>query len=79
MAETAVAVHRASAYPAAVAVHRARFAPAQRLTCFLQADIVQFQILSTDWKKQAYLLSDRTIELHSQASACCVAVPHPGL
>jgi hypothetical protein len=59
----------------AVAVHRARFAPAQRLTCFLQADIVQFQILSTDWKKQAYLLSDRTIELHSQASACCVAAP----
>jgi hypothetical protein len=41
----------------------------------LQADIVQFQILSTDWKKQAYLLSDRTIELHSQASACCVAAP----
>ena len=41
----------------------------------LQADIVQFQILSTDWKKQAYLLSDRTIELHSQACACCVAVP----
>ena len=30
------------------------------------ADVVQFQVLGEDWKKQAYLLADRTIELHSQ-------------
>ena len=44
-----------------------------------QADIVQFQILSSDWKKQAYLLSDRTIELHSQfGKHHTIRVPHHG-
>ena len=43
------------------------------------ADIVQFQILSPDWKKLAYLLSDRTIELHSQfGKHHTVRVPHHG-
>lgn len=43
------------------------------------ADIVQFQILSADWKKLAYLLSDRTIELHSQfGKHHTVRVPHHG-
>ena len=31
-----------------------------------EAEVVQFQILSPDWKKAAFLLADRSIEFHSQ-------------
>uniref|UniRef100_A0A7S3F079 Nucleolar protein 10 n=1 Tax=Haptolina ericina TaxID=156174 RepID=A0A7S3F079_9EUKA len=31
-----------------------------------EADVVQFQILSADWKKCVFMLADRTIEFHSQ-------------
>ena len=33
------------------------------------ADVIQFQILSDDWKKMAFLLSDR-----SDTGACCLLV-----
>ena len=31
-----------------------------------ETDVVQFQMLSPDWKKAAFLLADRSIEFHSK-------------
>ena len=43
------------------------------------ADVVQFQILSSDWKKAAFLLTDRTIEFHSQfGKHYSTRIPHFG-
>jgi ribosome biogenesis protein ENP2 len=43
------------------------------------ADVVQFQILSSDWRKAAFLLADRTVEFHSQfGKHHCTRIPHFG-
>ena len=31
-----------------------------------EAEVVQFQMLSPDWKKAVFLLADRSVEFHSQ-------------
>ena len=43
------------------------------------ADVVQFQILSSDWKKAVFLLADRTVEFHSQfGKHHTTRIPHFG-
>ena len=44
-----------------------------------ETDVVQFQMLSPDWKKAAFLLADRSIEFHSQFGKHHVTrIPHHG-
>ena len=44
-----------------------------------ETDIVQFQLLSPDWKKAVFLLADRSIEFHSQFGKHHVTrIPHHG-
>ena len=43
------------------------------------SDVVQFQILSPDWKKAVFLLSDRTLQFHSQfGKHHATRIPHFG-
>ena len=44
-----------------------------------ETDVVQFQMLSPDWKKAVFLLADRSIEFHSQFGKHHVTrIPHHG-
>ena len=43
------------------------------------SDVVQFQILSPDWRKTVFLLADRTVEFHSQfGKHHTTRIPHFG-
>jgi ribosome biogenesis protein ENP2 len=44
-----------------------------------ETDVVQFQMLSQDWKKVVFLLADRSVEFHSQFGKHHVTrIPHHG-
>ena len=44
-----------------------------------ESEVVQFQMLSPDWKKAAFLLADRSVEFHSQFGKHYVTrIPHHG-
>ena len=44
-----------------------------------ETEVVQFQLLSPDWKKAVFLLADRSVEFHSQFGKHHVTrIPHHG-
>ena len=44
-----------------------------------ETDVVQFQLLSPDWKKVVFLLADRSVEFHSQyGKHYTTRIPHHG-
>ena len=50
-----------------------------KFTRNFESDVVQFQMLSPDWKKAVFLLADRSIEFHSQFGKHHVTrIPHHG-